>query len=88
MYVLQCILNTSYNAMMYTIYDNRDDDDDNVHDNDDDYCKRDGDDVEDIEIRLQLDNWTTLGSYNDEYNIYIMIVITIMIIFMLRMMMI
>ena len=74
--------------MMYKIYGDGDGDNDNVHENDDDYCKRESDDVEDIEIRLQLDNWTTLGSYNDEYNIYIMIVITIMIIFMLRMMMI
>ena len=55
MYVLQCILNTSYNAMMYKIYGDGDGDNDNVHDNDDDYCKRDGDDVEDIEIRLLVD---------------------------------
>ena len=88
MYVLQCILNTSYNAMMYKIYGDGDGDNDNVHENDDDYCKRESDDVEDIEIKLQLDNWTTLGSYNDEYNICIMKVITIMIIFMVRMMMI
>ena len=88
MYVLQCILNTSYNAMMYKIYGDGDGDNDNVHDNDDDYCKRDGDDVEDIEIRLLVDPWTTLGSYNDEYNICIMKVITIMIIFLVRMMMI
>ena len=79
MYVLQCILNTSYNAMMYTIYiyGDGDGDNDNVHDNDDDYCKRDGDDVEDIEIRLLVDHWTKRRSYNDEYNIYIMIVIAI-----------
>ena len=49
MYVLQCILYISYNAMVYTIYG------DGAGDNDDDDCKMDGDDVEDIESVLQLD---------------------------------
>ena len=75
MYVLRCILNTSYNAIMYKIYGDGNGDNDNVHDNDNDDCKRDGDDVEDIESRLQVDPWTKRRSYNDEY----MMVITIMI---------
>ena len=62
--------------MVYTIYGDGD------GDNDDDDCKMDGDDVEDIES-----SWTKRRSYNDKYNIYIMMVITIMIIFMVRMMM-
>ena len=57
--------------MMYKIYGDGDGNNDNVHENDDDYCERDDDDVENIESRLQVDHWTTLGSYNDEYNIYI-----------------
>ena len=41
--------------MMYKIYGDGDGDNGNVHENDDDYCERDDDDVENIESRLQAD---------------------------------